>query len=80
MRATLRVLSILLVAAGAGLLVYGLNTDAESYRAPFGLDGLMRKPAELMGYAAGLLVAGVLLLLLFGVRSPGAEKAGFEKS
>lgn len=80
MRALSRLLSVLLLAGGAGLLVYGLSADPAQFRAPFGFDGLIHTPAELMGYAVGMLVAGILLLLLFGARPVAFDKPGFDKS
>lgn len=80
MRAIFRLLSVALLAAGAGFLIYAATTDAEKFRAPFGFDGLIRTPAELMGYGVGMVVAGLLLLLLFGMRPVAFDKPGFDKS
>lgn len=56
-----------------------LPTPAK-FRAPFGFDGLIQTPAELLGYGVGMVVAGVLLLVLFGMRPVAFDKPGFDKS
>ncbi|MBK8100315.1 MAG: hypothetical protein IPK26_24705 [Planctomycetes bacterium] len=76
MSAIFRLLGILLLACGAGLLAYGAATPKETFRAPFGLD-IITQPGEAIAYGTGALVAGLLILLLMGGKKiESAGKAG----
>ena len=68
MKALARLLSVVLLGSGAGLLAYCLLVDQQSFRAPFGWDRLFATPTEVLAWGIGFLVGGLLLLLLFGVR------------
>ena len=68
-----RFVSIVLMAVGAGLLIYGLSVDVEQYRRPAGI-ALLQSPSECAAWGGGLLVGGTLFLVFFG--RGGKKKAG----
>lgn len=76
MRNLVRFVSILMIAAGIGLLVYGAMTDAANYRAPLGMSNLFATATETLAWGTGILVCGFLFLLVFGMRAPVMDKPG----
>lgn len=76
MKHLFRFVSVVMIAAGLGLLVYGAMADRESYRAPFGLQQLLATPQETLAWGVGILVGGCLFLLVFGLRMPAMDKPG----
>ena len=70
----LRLVAAVFIAAGAGGLAWGLVAEdrGESIRPPFHLSEWVRTPSELLGYAVGLIVLGVFLLVFsfLGGRRP----------
>lgn len=74
MKLFVRLASIVVIAVGTGLLLYGLAVDAEHYRRPAGI-ALLATPSESAAWGAGFLVAGALSLVVFG-RSAGAVPKG----
>ncbi|MGE3174482.1 MAG: hypothetical protein AB7O97_17765 [Planctomycetota bacterium] len=67
-----RFFAVLAIAAGTGLLIYGLVVTPDQWVSPFGLAA----PAGAVAWGASLLVFGLLLLITFGVRMPPMDKPG----
>jgi hypothetical protein len=61
-----RVLGVLAVGLGVGLLVWGIVTShaGEPIRVPEVLNGLLQSSSEVIGWGAGILAVGIATLLL----------------
>ena len=75
MRTVTRLLSILLIAVGAGMLTYGAAVDPAKYVAPAGIT-ILYSPTETVAWGVGMLVFGLLLLAAFGFKAPTLDKPG----
>ncbi len=71
-----RFVSVLLIAVGLAMLVYGAMVDPAVYRAPLGLAWLLATPAETLAWGVGAVVAGFLFLMMFGIRPAAMDKPG----
>jgi hypothetical protein len=61
-----RVLGVLAVGLGVGLLVWGISAAhaGEPIRVPEVLDGVLQSSSEVIGWGAGILAVGITTLLL----------------
>jgi len=75
MRNLVRFLCVVLISVGTGMFVYGAAVDPTKYREPAGI-ATISTPTECIAWGSGLLVGGVLLLLMFGLRAPNFDKPG----
>lgn len=75
MRNLVRFVCVVLIAVGTGFLVYGASVDPAHYRAPAGIREI-GSASECAAWGTGMLVGGVLLLLMFGMRAPNFDKPG----
>jgi hypothetical protein len=75
MRLAMRFVSAILIAVGVGFIVYGSTVDPETYRAPADI-ALLGNPSETTAWGAGMLVAGILFLFMFGFKAPVFDKPG----
>lgn len=73
MRLPLRVLSVVLIAIGAGFVAYGLSVEPGQYHAPAGI-AILYGPAECLAWGIGLAVAGLTTLAVVGVRGAAPTK------
>jgi len=65
MKVLVRAIAIVVIALGTGLLTYGVKAEQGEFRAPAGIR-LLSTPSETAAWGAGILVAAVLMLVLFG--------------
>ena len=72
MRHLVRFVCVLLIAVGAGLLVYGVTVEPANYRMPADIR-LLGSPTECVAWGTGILVGGLLFLALFGFRPASAD-------
>jgi hypothetical protein len=72
-RTVARLVSVLLIALGTGLVTYGAAVDPAQFHSP---GGLFPGPAETIAWGVSLLIGGMLVLVMFGVRAPVADKPG----
>lgn len=70
-----RLVSVVLIALGTGLLAYGAAVDPEKFHAPAGI-AILYGPVETMAWGIGMLVGGLLFLAMFGLRAPQFDKPG----
>lgn len=65
-RAFAKVLAVLTIGVGIGVLVWGICAQATGtpIRSPFGLVYLIADPVEAIGWGAGLLAGGITALVL----------------
>ena len=75
MRTLVRLLALILIAIGAGLLVYGTTVDPAQFRAPLNFAWLL-SPTETVAMGTGFLVGGLLLLAMFGIRQAQSDPFG----
>lgn len=71
-----RILAVLAVGAGVGLLTWGISAAAmqEPIRSPAACAGLLQSPSEVIGWGAGILAIGITTLLLsFAERRPPSD-------
>lgn len=72
-RGLARLVSVVLIALGTGLITYGAAVDPARFHSP---AGLFQGPAETISWGVGMLIGGLLVLVMFGVRAPVGEKPG----